>query len=171
MAVIIVLLLAAYIVIRRVLEKIRKQEVQMQINDYMGQIRDLEASGKEADEEIAKLRKQLKDYVYKKAPELLQGYKYYVQIKNDEIETLTKANMDRAAEKLFIDYYTAIDFRTVNRIKNVKRKEELTTHRLFFLLLVEMGKSDEYICKLFGISERSLAVIKTRTKPVEEDSA
>ena len=166
-AVIIVILLASYIVIKRFLEKNKMQEVQMQINDYMSQIRDLKASGKESDDEIAKLNKQIKDYLDEKAPDLLKGCMYYEQIKADEIKSLSSAGWRRKEEQLFIDYYAAIDYRTVNRLRKTKRKEKLTTHNLFFLLLVEMGKSEKYIANLFGINERSIDTIKTRTKPVE----
>ena len=166
-AVILIVLLAAYILVRRVLERNKMQEVQMQINDYMSQIYALEASGKESDEEIAKLNKQIKDYMDSKAPNLLQGCVYYEQIKNDEIKSLTSAGWKKKEEQLFIDYYTAIDYRTVNRLRKTKRKEKLTTHNLFFLLLLEMGKSEEYIATLFGINQRSIDTIKTRTKPIE----
>ena len=165
--VIIVLLLAAYIVIRRFFEKIRIQEVQMQINDYMNQIHELETSGKESEEQIAKLNKQIKDYLDRKAPDLLQGCLYYEQIKANEIKTLSSAGWRRKDEQLFIDYYAAIDYRTVNRLIKAKRKEKLTTHQLFFLLLQEMGKSEKYIAELFGINERSIDTLKTRTKVIE----
>ena len=101
-----------------------------------------------------------------KAPDLLQGRLYYEQIKADEIKTLSNSNWKRKDEQQFIDYYTAIDYRTVNRLKKTKRKEKLTTHKLFFLLLLEMGKDEKYIANLFGISERSIDTLKTRTKPV-----
>lgn len=166
-AVIIVMLLASYIIIKRVLEKNKMQEVQMQINDYMIQIRDLKASGKESHEEITKLNKQIKGYLDEKAPDLLKGCIYYEQIKADEIKSLSSAGWKRKEEQLFIDYYAAIDFRTVNKLKKTKRKEKLTTHNLFYLLLVEMGKSEKYIANLFGINERSIDTIKTRTKPVD----
>lgn len=166
-AVILIVLLAAYILVRRVLERNKMQEVQMQINDYMSQIRVLKASGKESDEEIAKLNKQIKDYMDSKAPNLLQGCIYYEQIKNNEIQSLSGAGWKRKEEQQFIDYYAAIDYRTVNRLKKTKRKEKLTTHKLFFLLLLEMGKSEKYIAELFGINERSIDTLKTRTKPAE----
>ena len=166
-AVILIVLLAAYILVRRVLERNKMQEVQMQINDYMSQIRVLKASGKESDEEIAKLNKQIKDYMDSKAPNLLQGCIYYEQIKNNEIQSLASAGWKRKEEQQFIDYYAAIDYRTVNRLKKTKRKEKLTTHKLFFLLLLEMGKSEKYIAELFGINERSIDTLKTRTKPAE----
>lgn len=142
------------------------QEVQMQIIDFMNQIHDLETSGKESEEEIAKLNKKINDYMDDKAPDLLQGRLYYEQIKADEIKTLSNSNWKRKDEQQFIDYYTAIDYRTVNRLKKTKRKEKLTTHKLFFLLLLEMGKDEKYIANLFGISERSIDTLKTRTKPV-----
>lgn len=166
-AFIIVMLLVSYIIIKRVLDKNKMQEVQMQINDYMSQIRDKEASGKESDEEIARLNKQIKDYMDEKAPDLLKGCMYYEQIKNDEIKSLSSIGWSKKHEQQFVDYYAAIDYRTVNRLRKIKRKEKLTTHNLFYLLLLEMGKSDKYIANLFGISERSIDTIKTRTKPVE----
>ena len=166
-AVILVVVLAAYIFIRRITERNKMQEVQMQINDYMNQIHDLEASGKESDEEIARLNKQIKDYMSNKAPDLLKGGLYYEQIKEDKIKTLSDAGWRKKEEQQFIDYYTAIDYRTVNRLRKAKRKEKLTTHNLFFLLLLEMGKTEEYIANLFGISLRSIDTIKTRTKVVE----
>ena len=165
-AVILVILLTAYIIIKRVLDKNKMQEVQMQINDYMSQIRDLEASGKESDEEIARLNKQIKDYMDEKAPDLLKGCMYYEQIKNDELKSLSSIGWSKKHEQQFVDYYAAIDYRTVNRLRKIKRKEKLTTHNLFYLLLLEMGKNDKYIANLFGISERSIDTIKTRTKPV-----
>lgn len=165
-AFIIVMLLVSYIIIKRVLDKNKMQEIQMQINDYMSQIRDKEASGKESDEEIARLNKQIKDYMDEKAPDLLKGCMYYEQIKNDEIKSLSSIGWSKKHEQQFVDYYAAIDYRTVNRLRKIKRKEKLTTHNLFYLLLLEMGKDDKYIANLFGISERSIDTIKTRTKPV-----
>lgn len=166
-AVIIVLLLASYIVIRRVVEKIKMQDVQLQINDYMSQINELKASGKESDEQIARLNKQIKDYMESKAPDLLQGCVYYQKIKDNKVKSLTSEGWKRKDEQLFIDYYAAIDYRTVNRLRKTKRKEKLTTHQLFFLLLMEMGKSEKYIAELFGINERSIDTLKTRTKVIE----
>lgn len=166
-AVILVILLTAYIIVRRGIEKIKMQEIQMQINDCMSQIHDLEASGKESDEEIDKLNKQIKDYLSNKAPDLLKGCMYYEQIKEDKIKSLSESGWMKKEEQLFIEYYSAIDYRTVNRLRKIKRKEKLTTHKLFFLLLLEMGKSEEYIARLFGINKRSIDTLKTRTKPVE----
>lgn len=165
--VIIVVLLYAYIIINRMLEKMKMKEAQMQINHYMNQIRNLEASGKESEEEIAKLNKQMKDYLGKKAPNLLKGCLYYEQIKENQISQLLKDGWYKKEEQLFIDYYEAIDYGTVNRLRKTKRREELTTHQLCFLLLLEMGKSENEIAALFNIKERSIDTLITRTKAIE----
>ena len=165
--VIIVLLLIAYIVILKILEKNKKQKVQMQMNDYMSQIRELEASGEDASDKVEELNKKIKKYLDYEAPELKLGKMHYDDIAENRIETLLQAGWNRNDERIFNNYYAAIDYRTVNRIKKVKRKEKLTTHRLFFLLLVEMGKSDEYIAKLFGVNDRSIETLRTRTKPID----
>lgn len=165
--VIIVLLLLAYIVIMKILEKNRNQKMQMQMNDYMSQIRELEASGEDASDKVEELNKKIKKYLDYEAPELKIGKMHYDDIAENRIETLSQAGWNRNDERIFNNYVAAIDYRTVNRIKKVKRKEKLTTHRLFFLILVEMGKSDEYIAKLFGVNERSIETLRTRTKPIE----
>lgn len=165
--VIIVLLLIAYIVILKILEKNKKQKVQIQMNDYMSQIRELEASGEDASDKVEELNKKIKKYLDYEAPELKIGKIHYDDIAENRIETLSKAGWNRKDEKIFNNYFAAIDYRTVSRIKKVKRKEKLTPHRLFYLLLVEMGKSDEYIAKLFGVNIRSIETLKTRTKPIE----
>ena len=166
-AVIIVVLLYAYIIINRILEKMKLKEGQMQINHYMNQIRNLEASGKESEEAIAKLNKQMKDYLEKKAPNLLKGCLYYEQIKENQITQLLKDGWYKKEEQLFIDYYEAIDYGTVNRLRKTKRREELTTHQLCFLLLLEMGKSENEIAALFNIKERSIDTLISRTKAIE----
>ena len=139
----------------------------MQMNDYMSQIRELEASGEDASDKVEELNKKIKKYLDYEAPELKLGKMHYDDIAENRIETLLQAGWNRNDERIFNNYYAAIDYRTVNRIKKVKRKEKLTTHRLFFLLLVEMGKSDEYIAKLFGVNDRSIETLRTRTKPID----
>lgn len=166
-AVIMVVLLYAYIIINRILEKMKLKEGQMQINHYMNQIRNLEDSGKESEEAIAKLNKQMKDYLEKKAPNLLKGCLYYEQIKENQITQLLKDGWYKKEEQLFIDYYEAIDYGTVNRLRKTKRREELTTHQLCFLLLLEMGKSEKEIATLFNIKERSIDTLISRTKAIE----
>lgn len=163
-AVILVILLAAYIVIRRVLEKNKMQAIQMQINDHISHIRELEASGEDANEAIGRLNKEIRDLTDKESPKLKQGRMLYDQI----IEGKTISNWTIKEKRLFINYYTAIDYRTVNRLKSVKRREPLTVHNLFYLLLMELKDQDEgKVIKILGISDNGMRTLKSRTKPVE----
>lgn len=163
-AVILVILLAAYIVIRRVLEKNTMQAIQMQINDHISHIRELEASGEDANEAIGRLNKEIRDLTDKESPKLKQGRMLYDQI----IEGKSISNWTIKEKRLFINYYTAIDYRTVNRLKSVKRREPLTVHNLFYLLLMELKDQDEgKVIKILGISDNGMRTLKSRTKPVE----
>lgn len=161
-AFILILLLTTYIAIKRYREKIKMREAQMQINDYMNRIRELERTGKNASEEIDKLNKEIRTLMNNEAPKLKQGRMLYEHIKNNG----TLSSWSHKELDLFINYYTAIDFKTVNRLTKTQRKEKLTTHQLFYLLLIEMGKTDEEIANIIGISNSGVRTLKARTKPI-----
>lgn len=164
-AIIVVLILAAFIAIRKALDKNKLREVQMQINDYTAQIKDLEKSNTEASETIEELRNKIKEKLEELSPQLISGQILYEQIKKGEIKSIHE--WSRSDEKLFVDYYNVMDYRTVNRLTSVKRAGKLTTHNLFYLLLKEMGKTDSEIQELFGISHNALKVIKSKTKEID----
>lgn len=164
-AIIVVLILAAFIAIRKALDKNKLREVQMQINDYTAQIKDLEKSNTEASETIEELRNKIKEKLEELSPQLISGQILYEQIKKGEIKSIHE--WSRSDEKLFVDYYNVMDYRTINRLTSVKRAGKLTTHNLFYLLLKEMGKTDSEIQELFGISHNALKVIKSKTKEID----
>ena len=164
-AVILVILLAAYIIVRRVLEKIKMQEVQMQINDHVSHIRELEAFGENANEEIERLNKEVKKLTDEESPVLKQGRMLYDQI----IEGTPIKDWTIKEKRLFINYYKAIDYRTFNRLKKTKRREPLTDHNLLYLILMEMYDQDESkVIKILSISDNGMRTLKSRTKPVEQ---
>jgi len=163
--VIIVLLLAAYIIFRRYREKIKIQEVQIQINDYRSQIVQLENSGKEYGALINKLEKQIKNRIEEFSPKLKHGYMLYEQVKDGSIKTISR--WTKEDERLFVEFYKMYDYRTVKRLTDVKRAEPLTTHRLFYLLLKEMGKNDMQIKELLGVSDNNIKVLRCRTKEIK----
>ena len=163
---IILILLPAvfYIGRRKYLEKIKTREVQMQINNYMNYIKELEATEEGACKEIEELNKEIKKMLDNEAPKLKKGLLLYEHVKQNGTLSLWL----KKDQKLFIDYYAAIDFRTVNRLIKTPRKEKLTTHMLFFLLLEEMGKSDDEIAHILGISVSSIRTLRSRTRPIEK---
>ena len=138
---------------------------QMQINDYANQIRELETSNEDVSEAIKELNKKIKNKLEELSPQLLRGQMLYEQIKEGKIKTFYQwTNNDK---KLFVEFYKAIDYRTVNSLMSVKRKESLTTHRLFYLLLKEMGKNDVQIQDMFSISDTAMKVLRSRTKEIK----
>lgn len=158
-----VTLLIAYIIIKRYKEKTRMQEAQMQINDLMNQIRELEESEEDNSTAIQKLNNQIKDTMDKEGALLKQGKMLYDLIKDGKkVHGWRKKDFE-----LFINYYKAIDYKTVNRLVRTKRKEKLTPQKLFFLLLKEMGYDKKEIARILSIEETSVNTLNTRTRPLE----
>lgn len=163
-AVILVILLVAVIIVRRGLEKIRLQEVQMQINDHVSHIRELEASGEEANEEIERLSQEIQKLTDEESHKLKQGRSLYDQV----VEGKSINEWTIKEKRLFINYYKTIDYRTVSRLKKTKRREPLTEHNLLYLILMEMFDQDEdRVTEILGISGNGMRTLKSRTKPIE----
>ena len=163
-AVILIVLLAAYIVIRRVLEKMKMQDIQMQINDHISHIRELEATGEDAHDTIDSLNNEIKKLTEEESPKLKQGRMLYDQI----IEGKPIKDWTIKEKRLFINYYMAINYRTVRRLKKMKRREPLTDHNLLYLLLMEIkDQNEDEVAKILSISENGMRTLKSRTKPVE----
>ncbi len=164
-AILFISLLIAYIIIKRYREKIEMQEAQMQINDLMDQIRELEKSKEDNSAAVQKLNEQIKNKLDKEGPLLRQGKILYDQIVNGA----TTSGWRKKDFVLFINYYKAIDYKTVTRLEKTKRKEKLTPQRMFFLLLNEMKYNKKKIAQIFGISDTSVNTLYCRTKPIEQD--
>lgn len=162
-AVLFISLLIAYIIIKRYREKNKMQETQMQINDLMDQIRELEKSEEDNSIAIQKLNDQIKDRLNKEGPLLKQGKMLYDRIKDGQ----TVSEWRKKDFELFIHYFKAIDFKTVNRLEKTLRKEKLTPQKIFFLLLNEMGYNKKEIARILGISDTSVNTLYFRTKPIE----
>lgn len=162
-AILFISLLIAYIIIKRYREKTKMQEAQMQINDLMNQIRELEKSEEDNSIAIQKLNDQIKDRLNKEGPLLKQGKILYDQI----VDGKTVIEWRKKDFELFINYFKAIDFKTVNRVEKTKRKEKMTPQKMFFLLLNEMGYDKKEITQILGISETSVNTLYFRTKPIE----
>lgn len=161
--ILLVTVLVAYIIIYRYKEKNKLHESQMQINDLVEQIRELETSGERDSEAIEKLNSQLENTMNKEGRKLKEGKMLYDQIDSGGSAFLWK----RREINLFINYYTAINYKKVNRLKNTKRKEKLTPYQLFFLILREMGYNKKKIAEILSIKETSVNTLISRTKPIE----
>ncbi len=166
MTIVIFVLIGGFSVIyfrRRHLAKLQMLDYQMQINDNLRQIEILKASGTDTKQEVDRLNKLIEDIMQNKVPKLDRGRMLYDDIINGNI---TMIDWNREHEQMFLDYYTATHYDTVQKMKNVKRVEKLTPHKLFYLILVKLGKTDEQIQQMMSVSDSTLRGLKHRTKPL-----
>ena len=53
-----------------------------------------------------------------------------------------------------------------NRLRKVKRATKLSAHNMFYLILKDMGKSDDEVRRIMTLSPEGLRSIRNRTKPL-----
>ena len=159
-----VVCLALYIVIKRYKEKLLLRSHQMQIQEYMNQISLLKESGEGASQQIELLSDEIRRIMDEKSPRLSQGRMLYDSIM--EGRPIVKWSADD--EKKFIEYFTATNYRLLSHLRKEPRREPLTDHKLIYLLLKEMGKTDKEICDIMGLSDAGLRSIRNRTKPQKD---
>ena len=148
---------------RRYLAKIQLQGYQMQIHEYLNQIAELKASGTDAQQEIEELNKNIRDIMDNRSPSLSKGRMLY----DDVVENKGKDKWKKDDIEAFLEYYTATNYKTVERIRKTPREEPLTDYRLLFLILVEMGKSDYEIMQILSITKDTLRTHRYRTRAQE----
>lgn len=194
-AAIILILMAFYIFTRKKKEEAKQKEHQMQLYAYTTEInqlkttkenalahikdmeshkakdsiriRELEENANNAEIAIEKLNKDIKYLLDDCAPKLKQGRMLYDHI----IEGGTIKLWSSKEEDLFNKYYAATHYQSYNRLRKVKRVTKLSAHNLFYLILKEMGKSDEEVRRIMGLSPEGLRSLRSRTKPVDQYSS
>ena len=136
----------------------------MQIQEYTNQISLLKESGEGASQQIEMLSDEIKKIMDEKSPRLSEGRMLYDSIM--EGRPIVKWSADD--EKKFIEYFTATNYRLISHLRKEPRRENLTDHKLIYLLLKEMGKTDKEVCDIMGLSDAGLRSIRNRTKPLKE---
>jgi tetratricopeptide (TPR) repeat protein len=163
-AILVIVGLAAYSIIKRYRSGMVLKNYQMQIIDYTNQIREMELASEDYSKQIETLSQEVRQIMDEKSPRLSEGRMLYDCIM--ESKPIVKWSADD--ERKFIEYYTATNYRTVDRLRKEPRKEKLTDHKLLYLLLKEMGKTDNEVCDIMGLSDAGLRSIRNRTKPLKE---
>ena len=125
-------------------------------------INQLEEEARNAETAIKELNLKIKKLLDEGAPKLKEGKRLYDQIMEGQT-TLEWTNKD---EEYFNKYYAATNYQSYNRIRKVKRVTKLSPHNMFYLILKEMGKSDEEIKRIMVLSPEGLRSIRSRTKPL-----
>lgn len=142
---------------------VRIRELESNKDQYHQKISQLEEEAKNADIAIQSLNKDIKKLLNDEAPKLKKGKMLYDHIMDGK----TAVKWSSKEEKLFNNYYAAINYQTYNRLRKVKRVANLSAHNMFYLILKEMGKTDEEIRSIMALSQEGLRTIRNRTKPKE----
>lgn len=128
-------------------------------------INQLEKEAKDAENAIKKLNLSIQKLLDEGAPKLKEGKRLYDQI----MEGQTTLEWTNKEEEYFNKYYAAIHYQNYNRLRKVKRVTKLSTHNMFYLILKEMGKSDEEVKRIMVLSPEGLRTIRSRTKPLSQE--
>ena len=186
----ILMLMAFYIYFRKKKEEAKQQEYQDQLYAYtteidqltvnreqalahiseleskkeenLQKISQLEAEAKDAEVAIKKLNQSIKKLLNEEAPKLKEGKMLYDQI----MEGQTAVLWTHKEEEYFNKYYAATHYQSYNRLRKVKRTTKLSAHNLFYLILKEIGKSDDEVRRIMALSAEGLRSLRNRTKPL-----
>ena len=128
-------------------------------------INQLEKEARDAETAIKKLNRSIEKLLNEEAPKLKEGKMLYDQI----LEGKTTLNWSYKEEEYFNKYYAVTHYQSFNRLRKVKRATKLSAHNLFYLILKEMGKSDEEVKRIMILSPEGLRSIRSRTRPLSEE--
>lgn len=140
-------------------------ELESSKDENLQKISQLEAEAKDAETAIKKLNQNIKKLLNEEAPKLKEGKMLYDQI----MEGQTALYWTHKDEEYFNKYYAATHYQSFNRLKKAKRVTKLSAHNLFYLILKDMGKSDDEVRRIMALSPEGLRSLRSRTKPLSSE--
>ena len=129
---------------------------------YSRKIIELEEKVKNADIAIKELNKSIRKLLDNEAPKLKLGRELYDSIMTGG----TAVEWHSKEEDLFNNYYSCINYSSYIKLKKVNRKSNLSPHNMFYLILKDLGKSDDEIRRIMALSPEGLRSLRNRTKPI-----
>lgn len=154
--VIVVLLFSNHIKIMKMKENQLKDQLLLEV--YNGKIKDLETSESASSQKMQNLREKVTQLQQKQGERLSEGKKLYEHIINGgTIISWTKQDYNN-----FFDYYSLIDMPFMAHME--KDYDNLSVRSMIYLVLCKLGKTEDEIKDIFGISSSSIRSIKSRTK-------
>ena len=140
--------------------KIGKEVIQDQllINIYSQQIVNLNASNKGMQSTIKALNHKVSDLQKRQAKILYEGKARYDHIIQGG-KTVSWGKKDFAH---FIEYFRILDYPFVVHLE--KDYKHLSVKNQFFMILYQMGKDDNEVCSVMGISDGTMRSKKSRIK-------
>ena len=136
-------------------------ELRKSKEEYSQKISELQEEANSSGAAIDKLNKEIRDLLNERAPILKLGRLLYDHIEDGE----TISSWGFKETTAFNTYYAATHYRSYSQIMKVERTTKLSAHNLFYLILKDMGQSDEEVRRIMGISPEGLRSLRSRTKP------
>jgi hypothetical protein len=136
-------------------------ELRKSKEEYSQKISELQEEANSSGAAIDKLNKEIRDLLNERAPILKLGRLLYDHIEDGE----TISSWGFKETTAFNTYYAATHYRSYSQIMKVERTTKLSAHNLFYLILKDMGKSDDEVRRIMGISPEGLRSLRSRTKP------
>ena len=140
-------------------------ELKKSKEEYGQKISELQEEAKNSEAAIHKLNKDIQSLLNERAPKLKQGSLLY----NHIVDGGTTSGWHYNETTAFNSYYAATHYRSYSRIMKVERSTKLSAHNLFYLILKDMGKTDDEIRRIMHISPEGLRSLRSRTKPKEKE--
>lgn len=131
---------------------------QLLLEVYNGKIKDLETSESASSAQVQNLKEKVTQLQQKQGERLSEGKKLYEHI----VSGGTIISWAKQDYNNFFDYYTLIDMPFMAHME--KDYDNLSARSMIYLILCNLGKTEEEIEKIFGISNSAIRSIKSRTK-------
>ena len=156
--VVVIIILLFYNHIKMMKMKERQLKDQLLLEVYNGKIKDLETTESATSLQVQNLREKVTQLRQKQGERLSEGKKLYELILNGgNIVSWTKQDYNN-----FLDYYTLLDMPFMAHME--KDYDNLSTRSMVYLILCNLGKTEDEIKNIFGISGSAIRSIKSRTK-------
>ena len=140
----------------RAKEKMMRDQVLL--NDYQRQIEELERSGEDTSKDIQALRMKMDTLQAQQTEKLSEGralYQYLVA--GESAVAWSKEQMQK-----FIEYYKVVNLPFMLQMESDYTR--LSPGNRFFLILQDMGMSDEQMTHILGVSDGALRVTRSRLR-------
>ena len=154
--VIIIILFYNHVKMMKMKENQLKDQLLLEV--YNGKIKDLETSESASSLQVQNLKEKVTQLQQKQGERLSEGKKLYDHILNGG-NIVSWAKQDYSN---FFDYYTLIDMPFMAHME--KDYDNLSTRSMVYLVLCHLGKTEDEIKNVFGISGSAIRSIKSRTK-------
>lgn len=140
----------------RVKEKMTRDQVL--INDYRHQIELLQSSGQDVTREVRTLQKKIDTLQSEQTEKLSEGRELYRRVVDGE--TAVAWSKDQLLK--FIEYYKVVNLPFMMQME--REYTRLSPGNRFFLILQDMGKTDDEMTHILGVSEGALRTTRSRLR-------